>query len=558
MIPFPFTAIVGLERAKRSLIFHAIDPRLGGSLLLGHRGCAKTTLARAFAALLPDDAPFVEVPLGASEDRLLGSVDARGLLGEGKWNARAGLLEQAHGGVLYVDEVNLLADSLADFLLDSAATGQHRMERDGLTRHVESRYILIGSMNPDEGDLRPQLSDRFAHGVRVADDFSAEERVEIVRRRMAFDDNPRGFSESFSESETALRSSIHAACGRLNEIVFSREQRLAIAERAREWRLEGVRAELAVARTARCAAAFENRGEVSDADIAEAWVLCLGHRDAAEPPPGRAAHNSGGLPEKKSSEPRATVPQFPRDAHAESRVVKAPKSDASSQLEAWWISSRRRGERGDTVFHGASGAARGRIAWMESLIVSVAGDWRPGSRGWRVKFRKISQRPHAWFFLDASRSTGARDFLAHARDEISGLIARMPACRANLLVLRDGHAEWLGRNASAAHLAKMLRGLTYASGKSFLAPALKILHRAALRRGASARDRALICTDGLPTPGTGETSAMTASRFSASVRRLAACLPLAWLHPTPARGMSGWIARVCGQAEVARFTPRAR
>src|SRR5215210_1666606 len=198
---FPFSAIVGLEQAKRSLIFHAIDPRLGGTLLLGHRGCAKTTLARAFAALLPGDAPFVEVPLGTTEDRLLGSVDAQHLLDEGKWRGRSGLIEQAHGGVLYIDEINLLADALADFILDSAATGQFRMERDGITRAVESRYILVGSMNPDEGDLRPQLTDRFAHGVRVSDDFSADERMEIVKRRIEFDDSPQSFVKMFADAE---------------------------------------------------------------------------------------------------------------------------------------------------------------------------------------------------------------------------------------------------------------------------------------------------------------------------------------------------------------------
>ena len=169
---FPFTAIVGMKLVKRSLLYHAIDPTLGGLLLMGHRGCAKSTLARSFREILPSisddqEAPFVEVPLGTAEDRLLGSIDASRLLADGEWSAQTGLIQQANNGVLYIDEVNLLPDHLVDSILDSAASGQHRIERDGLSKNVSARYILIGSMNPEEGDLRPQLTDRFMHGILV-------------------------------------------------------------------------------------------------------------------------------------------------------------------------------------------------------------------------------------------------------------------------------------------------------------------------------------------------------------------------------------------------------
>src|ERR1700747_3596019 len=146
MIHFPFAAIVGMEDARNSLIFHAIDPRIGGTLFLGHRGCAKSTLVRAFAEVLQlasdRRAPFVEVPLGTTEDRLLGSVDAESLVQERRWSTRSGLIEEAQGGILYSDEINLLPDYLADLILDSAASNLYRMERDGITRVVESRYIL--------------------------------------------------------------------------------------------------------------------------------------------------------------------------------------------------------------------------------------------------------------------------------------------------------------------------------------------------------------------------------------------------------------------------------
>src|SRR3984893_5221777 len=232
MIQFPFAAIVGMEDAKSSLIYHAIDPRIGGTLFLGHRGCAKSTLVRAFAEVLrlacDHDVPFVEVPLGATEDRLLGSVDAQSLVENRLWTDRVGLIEEANGGVLYIDEVNLLPDHLADFILDSASSDQYRMERDGIRRGVEGRYILVGTMNPEEGDLRPQLSDRFAHGVPIRDDFSPKERMEIVRRRIEFDDRPDAFVEKYREATSALVSDIRAARQVLPLVAISDEQRMVI------------------------------------------------------------------------------------------------------------------------------------------------------------------------------------------------------------------------------------------------------------------------------------------------------------------------------------------
>ena len=151
----------------------------------------------------------MEVPLGTTEDRLLGSVNAEELVENRKWSGRIGLLEEAHGGVLYIDEINLLPDHLADHILDSAASGRYRMERDGFTRSVESRYILVGTMNPDEGDLRPQLSDRFAHGVLIRDDFNHAQRVEIVKRRIAFDDDPEKFVSDFAPVDCRIGKPYH-------------------------------------------------------------------------------------------------------------------------------------------------------------------------------------------------------------------------------------------------------------------------------------------------------------------------------------------------------------
>ena len=235
---------------------------------------------------LPPTTPFVEVPLGTTEDRLLGSVNAEALVENRKWSGRIGLLEEAHGGVLYIDEINLLPDHLADHILDSAASGRYRMERDGFTRSVESRYILVGTMNPDEGDLRPQLSDRFAHGVLIRDDFNQQQRVEIVKRRIAFDDDPEKFVSDFAPSISELANRIIHARRRLTEVFLSDQQRLAVAATGRDLKLEGLRAELAVVRTARCAAALDDRLAVEEPDLQEAWRLCLGHRhtEPSNPP----------------------------------------------------------------------------------------------------------------------------------------------------------------------------------------------------------------------------------------------------------------------------------
>src|ERR1700740_2950542 len=222
MKKFPFRAVVGMEDAKRSLIYHAIDARIGCTRLLGHRACAKSTLVRAFAELLQttssEPIPFVELPLGATEDRLLGSVNAEALVEQSKWETRTGLIEEANGGILYVDEINLLPDNLADQILDSAASGNHHLERDGITRRIESRYILIGTINPEEGDLRPQLSDRFAHGIVIKDDFTPDQRVEVVRRRIQFDDEPESFIQMHAGSLADLAKRVTQARALLKSV----------------------------------------------------------------------------------------------------------------------------------------------------------------------------------------------------------------------------------------------------------------------------------------------------------------------------------------------------
>lgn len=179
-----FSEVVGLDVAKEALLLAAVEPRLGGVLLRGDKGSAKTTLARGLAAVLPGDAPFVELPLGAGEDRVLGALDLADLLGQGRPRLRPGLLADAHGGVLYIDEINLLADHLVDALLDVAVSGVNRVEREGLSEEHPARFVLVASMNPEEGELRPQLLDRFGLTTEVRAPSDVALRAEAVRRQL--------------------------------------------------------------------------------------------------------------------------------------------------------------------------------------------------------------------------------------------------------------------------------------------------------------------------------------------------------------------------------------
>ena len=313
---FPFTAVVGAESMQLALILNAVSPAIGGVLVRGEKGTAKSTAVRGLAALLPEvavvtgcrfgcdpaalepgcpDGPhtnpvasarparLVELPVGASEDRVVGSLDLERALSEGGRAFEPGLLAGAHRGILYVDEVNLLADHLVDVLLDAAAMGRNHVERDSVSVTHPARFVLIGSMNPEEGELRPQLLDRFGLTVDVTASRDPQTRVEVVRRRLAADADPTAFARRWAAAERSLASQIVAARALLPEVTLPDSALRQIAEVCAAFDVDGMRADIVTARAAAAHAAWQGRTTVSAEDVRAAALLALPHRKRRNP-----------------------------------------------------------------------------------------------------------------------------------------------------------------------------------------------------------------------------------------------------------------------------------
>lgn len=333
---YPFAAIVGQNALTDALSWLAVEPLIGGVLVSGTRGTAKSTAVRALAALLPPldaiagDAcnrapragepgirvptPFVELPIGATEDRVIGTLDVRALLA-GERRFEPGLLARANRGVLYVDEVNLLPDHLVDAVLDAAATGTNVVERDGASYEHDARIMLVGTMNPEEGELRPQLLDRFGLSVAVENDDDLERRVEIVERRIAFEADPVAFARVYEQADAELRLRIVAARERLPRVLVDRTTLRHAAHSALAAHVEGMRADLTIVRAARAIAAFDGRLRVRAEDVDRAAVAALAHRrregpHPAAPPPAGGPRPAPASPPSPPEPPRAP-PRYP-------------------------------------------------------------------------------------------------------------------------------------------------------------------------------------------------------------------------------------------------------
>ena len=313
--------MIGQEEMKLALLLNVIDPRIGGVMIMGDRGTGKSTTIRALADLLPDidvvagdpynssatdpdlqssevrerltrnesvateprQVPMVDLPLGATEDRLCGTIDIEKALSEGVRAFEPGLLAKANRGLLYVDEVNLLDDHLVDVLLDSAASGWNTVEREGISVRHPARFVLIGSGNPEEGELRPQLLDRFGMSVEVRTVRNPELRVQVVDQRTAFDSDPDSFSTTVEANQNALQQRVVDAQQRLDQVSIDDDLRLRISAVCGELDVDGLRGDIVTNRAARALAAFEGRTEVSEDDVARVASCCLRHRLRKDP-----------------------------------------------------------------------------------------------------------------------------------------------------------------------------------------------------------------------------------------------------------------------------------
>lgn len=313
---YPFTAIVGQEEMKLALILNVIEPRIGGALIMGHRGTGKSTAVRALADLLPPisrvkgcfygcdpeqlseacdecrarrngrrrlpsergPVPVVELPLGATEDRVCGTLDIERALREGTKAFEPGLLARAHRGFLYIDEVNLLEDHLVDLLLDVAASGRNVVEREGISVSHPARFVLLGSANPEEGELRPQLQDRFGLHVRIATIEDVEARIEIVRRRESFERDPAAFCAGMQAQQARLRERIGRARKLIDTVGIPPELLSQVARLCLRLNIDGHRGEITIMRAAKALAAFDGRKLVSAEDVRRVAVMSLRHR----------------------------------------------------------------------------------------------------------------------------------------------------------------------------------------------------------------------------------------------------------------------------------------
>ena len=535
-----FSAVVGQHMAKDALILAAAQPLLAGVLLRGDKGSGKTTLARGLAALLPGHAPFVELPLGATEERVIGSLDLAELLTTGQPRFRPGLLAAAHGGVLYVDEINLLADHLIDALLDVAVSGVNRVERDGLSHTHPARFVLVGSMNPEEGELRPQLLDRFGLAVEVVAPIVVSSRTIAVRRQLDVESNDAmssGLEDRSADDFTSADDVLRAVIARAGQAVvtISDEVILAASALAVAVGAEGLRADLMLCRGAVARAAVDGRPTASIEDVRSVAEMVLGHRRRRRPfdEPGISPR------ELDQAWDQALLPQsHPSERHESPDQVDRPASASSATLPL--ASDNGRSRRPTGAREGGfenNDAVRGRFVRSAPFDASGRTDLDAHATAIAVGVRRASGAEQSVvvddlrssereqrrgnlvvFVVDASASMGVEHRMASTKAAIIGLLgdAYRRRGRVALITFRGDAAEVVLRPTASVEIARARLTDLATGGTTPLAAGLDAA-RGLLESAAG--DRLVDChvvlvTDGRATNGDGDP--VSASRIAAA------------------------------------------
>ncbi|MCK8642923.1 magnesium chelatase subunit D family protein [Mycobacterium colombiense] len=547
MKPYPFSAIVGHDQLRLALLLCAVRPEIGGALIRGEKGTAKSTAVRGLAALLSEatgsDAGLVEMPLGATEDRVIGSLDLQRVLRDGEHAFSPGLLARAHGGVLYVDEVNLLHDHLVDVLLDAAAMGRVHIERDGISHSHEARFVLIGTMNPEEGELRPQLLDRFGLTVDVHASRDVDVRVEVIRQRMAYEADPERFAERYADADAELARRIATARALVDEVVLPDNELRRIAALCAAFDVDGMRADLVVARTAVAHAAWRGARTVEEQDIRVAAELALPHRRRRDPfddpgidrdqldealaqagsdpdpdpdPPGGGESTRTEHDASQQNSSNGGAPQPPKTG----RSAPPAKTFRTRALRVPGVGEGAPGRRsrarnaGGSVIAAADAndtSCAGHGLHLFATLLSAAeragaGPLRPRPDDVRRAVREGREGNLVIFVVDASGSMAARDRMSAVSGAALSLLrdAYQRRDKVAVITFRQQEARLLLPPTSSAHIAGRRLASFDTGGKTPLAEGLLVARELIVRE--KARDRArrslvVVLTDGRATAG---------------------------------------------------------
>ncbi|SCX16093.1 magnesium chelatase subunit D family protein [Mycolicibacterium fluoranthenivorans] len=548
MANYPFSALVGHDRLRLALILCAVRPDIGGVLIRGEKGTAKSTAVRGLATVLSqvdDEARLVELPIGATEDRVVGSLDLQRVLRDGEQAFQPGLLARAHGGVLYVDEVNLLHDHLVDVLLDAAAMGRVHIERDGISHSHDARFVLVGTMNPEEGELRPQLLDRFGLTVDVAASRDVDVRVEVIRQRLAYEADPRGFADRYADADAALAARITAARAALVDVVLPDNELRRIAALCAAFDVDGMRADLVLARTAVAHAAWRGSTTVAEEDIRIAAELALPHRrrrdpfddpgldqdrldealaaaDQSEPEPDPDPPGGGGAEASEGAEASdgAQSPAPQRNSGNGASRPSAPPA-ATFRTKALLVPgvgegapgrrSRARNRTGATVA-ATDVPGDGHGVHIFASVLAAAGNQRRAGRprigpeDVRRAVREGREANLVIFVVDASGSMAARDRMSAVSGATLSLLrdAYQRRDKVAVVTFRQDRAQVLLPPTSSVYIAGRRLARFDTGGKTPLAQGLLAARDVVLREKARDRSRrplVVVLTDGRATGG---------------------------------------------------------